>query len=85
MTTTSAETVIRPARVRTAADSAVLRRGQGFQHGGWFVALFLALFALFIVWPLLRGLYLSFTDANISGDGARFIGLDNYREALDDP
>ncbi|MFE1023417.1 carbohydrate ABC transporter permease [Streptomyces sp. NPDC058818] len=85
MTTTSAETIIRPARAKTAADSATVRRRQGFQHGGWFVAPFLALFALFVVWPLLRGLYLSFTDANISGDGANFIGLDNYSEALQDP
>ncbi len=85
MTTTSAETIIRPARARTAAAGATVRRRQGFQHGGWFVAPFLALFALFVIWPLLRGLYLSFTDANISGDGASFVGLDNYREALQDP
>ncbi|MFD7706620.1 carbohydrate ABC transporter permease [Streptomyces sp. NPDC059785] len=84
MTTTSAETVIRP-QDRTTAASATTRRKQGFQHGGWFVAPFLALFALFVIWPLLRGLYLSFTDANISGDSASFIGFDNYTEAFDDP
>ncbi|MFB7758468.1 carbohydrate ABC transporter permease, partial [Streptomyces sp. NPDC056121] len=84
MTTTSAETVIAPARARTAADSATVRRKQGFQHGGWFVAPFLLLFVLFVTWPLLRGVYLSFTDANIAGDTASFIGLDNYREALHD-
>jgi multiple sugar transport system permease protein len=82
--TTSAETVIAPARTRTATATATVRRNQGFQHGGWFVAPFLALFVLFVVWPLLRGVYLSLTDANISGDGANFIGLDNYREALHD-
>ncbi|MFI6204924.1 carbohydrate ABC transporter permease [Streptomyces sp. NPDC051041] len=85
MTTTSAETVVRPARAGAAAPGAAVRRRQGFQHGGWFVAPFLALFALFVIWPLLRGLYLSFTDANISGEGAGFVGLDNYREALGDP
>ncbi|CAM5550032.1 carbohydrate ABC transporter permease [Streptomyces pilosus] len=85
MTTTSAETVIRPARAKTAAGSPAVRRGQGFQHGVWFTAPFLVLFALFVIWPLLRGLYLSLTDANISGDGTSFIGLDNYTEALDDP
>jgi ABC-type sugar transport system permease subunit len=82
--TTSAGTVIAPARARTATAIATVRRNQGFQHGGWFVAPFLVLFALFVVWPLLRGVYLSLTDANISGDGASFIGLDNYREALHD-
>ncbi|MFE5395490.1 carbohydrate ABC transporter permease [Streptomyces sp. NPDC056568] len=85
MTTTSVETVVRPARAEAAAGTATVRRGQGFQHGGWFVAPFLVLFGLFVIWPLLRGVWLSFTDANISGDAARFVGLDNYREALDDP
>ncbi|MBC9724155.1 carbohydrate ABC transporter permease [Streptomyces sp. TRM68367] len=83
--TTSAQTVVAPARAKTAADTATVRRKQGFQHGGWFVAPFLTLFALFVIWPLLRGVYLSFTDANISGDTANFVGLDNYREALGDP
>ncbi|MEW2154624.1 sugar ABC transporter permease [Streptomyces sp. NPDC007189] len=83
--TTSAETVLVPARAKTATATATVRRRQGLQHGGWFVAPFLALFTLFVIWPLLRGLYLSVTDANISGDQAHFIGLDNYREALHDP
>ncbi|MCZ9346332.1 sugar ABC transporter permease [Streptomyces sp. TRM76130] len=84
MTTTSAETVVRPARAKAAADSVTVRRKQGFQHGGWFVAPFLLLFTLFVIWPLLRGVWLSLTDANISGDSASFVGLDNYREALGD-
>ncbi|WP_329116856.1 carbohydrate ABC transporter permease [Streptomyces sp. NBC_01465] len=84
MTTTSAETVVAPVRARTATKAATVRRKQGFQHGGWFIAPFLALFVLFVIWPLLRGIYLSLTDANISGDGANFVGLDNYREALGD-
>lgn len=84
MTTTSAETVIPALRAQAATAGLSVRRKQGFQHGGWFVAPFLALFALFVIWPLLRGIYLSFTDANISGDSANFIGLDNYREALND-
>jgi multiple sugar transport system permease protein len=82
--TTSAPTVVVPARTKAAAASATVRRKQGFQHGGWFVAPFLALFTLFVIWPLLRGLYLSFTDANISGDDTHFVGLDNYREAVHD-
>jgi multiple sugar transport system permease protein len=82
--TTSAPTVVVPARTKAAAASATVRRKQGFQHGGWFVAPFLALFTLFVIWPLLRGLYLSLTDANISGDDTHFVGLDNYREALHD-
>ncbi|MEV8564563.1 sugar ABC transporter permease [Streptomyces sp. NPDC051322] len=79
---------IRPARVgreEAREDSARARLGRGLQHGGWFVAPFFVLFGLFVIVPVLRGLWLSFTDANISGVGAHFVGLDNYREALDDP
>jgi multiple sugar transport system permease protein len=83
--TTNAQTVIAPAHAKSAARSVTVRRKQGFQHGGWFVAPFLLLFALFVIWPLLRGVYLSFTDANISGDSTNFVGLDNYTEALGDP
>ncbi|MET9512382.1 sugar ABC transporter permease [Streptomyces flavidovirens] len=76
--------VVRPVPV-VHADSARARLARRFQHGGWFVAPFLALFALFVLLPIGHGLWLSFTDANISGAGERFVGLDNYREALDDP
>ncbi|MET9514856.1 sugar ABC transporter permease [Streptomyces sp. NPDC002994] len=58
---------------------------QKLQHGGWFVAPFLVLFALFVLLPLGRGLWLSFTDANVSGEGAHFVGFDNYGEAFGDP
>lgn len=82
-------TALRPPAARPVAtahaDSARTRLARRFQHGGWFVAPFLVLFALFVLLPIGRGLWLSFTDANISGTGERFVGLDNYREALDTP
>ncbi|MGV9878767.1 carbohydrate ABC transporter permease [Streptomyces sp. NPDC003006] len=74
----------RPAAT-THADSARARLARRFQHGGWFVAPFLVLFALFVLVPIGRGVWLSLTDANISGTGERFVGLDNYREAFDTP
>lgn len=91
MTVTSAEATLAPApqSVRstpaTDTDGVRARMGRGLQHGGWFVAPFLALFALFVIWPVLRGVYLSFTDANVSGVGTGFVGWDNYREAFHDP
>jgi multiple sugar transport system permease protein len=87
MTAAGVRTAAAPSRAGAVAPGAgrPVGRGQGFQHGIWFVAPFLVLFLLFVVWPLLRGLHLSFTDANISGDSVNFVGLDNYREALDDP
>ncbi|MFD0020413.1 carbohydrate ABC transporter permease [Streptomyces sp. NPDC058382] len=91
MTATGAGAVLAPARrpARTTdapdTDGFRARAGRRLQHGGWFVAPFLVLFALFVIWPVLRGAYLSFTDANVSGAGARFVGWDNYREAFHDP
>lgn len=84
MTATAAPaTTLRP-RTTTATDSARVRWGRRFQHGGWFVAPFFVLYGLFVVVPVVRGLYLSLTDANISGDHTNFVGLANYREALSD-
>ncbi|MGX5182359.1 carbohydrate ABC transporter permease [Streptomyces avermitilis] len=91
MTTTSAEAALSPASkpIRSVstgdAESVRARMGRRLQHGGWFVAPFLVLFALFVIWPILRGVWLSFTDANISGVDAHFVGWDNYREAFHDP
>ncbi|MEU4798805.1 sugar ABC transporter permease [Streptomyces sp. NPDC023327] len=83
------DTALRPAAARPAAavraDSPRARLARRLQHGGWFVAPFLVLFALFVLLPIGRGVWLSLTDANISGTGERFVGLDNYREAFDTP
>ena len=39
-----------------------------------------------VVFPLLFGLYISFTDWNLSSlTGRKFNGLDNFRQMLDDP
>ncbi|MEU6136096.1 sugar ABC transporter permease [Nocardioides sp. NPDC047086] len=50
-----------------------------------FLAPFLIAFALFLVWPLVHGLYLSFTNQSLTGAGGSWAGLDNYQEALTDP
>ncbi|AEE47365.1 carbohydrate ABC transporter permease [Cellulomonas fimi] len=53
---------------------------------GWlFVAPFVVVFAMFLLWPLLHGLWLSFTGESITGAGGAFLGFDNYAEALRDP
>jgi multiple sugar transport system permease protein len=50
-----------------------------------FLLPFLAVYALFLFWPLLSGLWMSFTDTALNGAGGTFVGLDNYAEALGDP
>ena len=50
-----------------------------------FLAPFLLVYAVFLVWPLLSGLWMSFTDIALNGAGGAFVGLDNYAEVLGDP
>ncbi|WP_166848117.1 carbohydrate ABC transporter permease [Isoptericola sp. BMS4] len=41
-------------------------------------------FVVFLLWPTLRGIWLSFTDTTAFQTGG-FIGLENYRRLADDP
>ncbi|MEO3752438.1 sugar ABC transporter permease [Streptomyces sp. B6B3] len=70
--------------------SAPRRRGPGRRpfagSGSLFVLPFLSLFALFLVVPIGYGVWMSLTDSSLTGLGDdRFIGFDNYAEALADP
>ncbi len=49
-----------------------------------FLLPFLLVYAAFLFWPLLSGLWMSFTDTALNGSGGTFVGLDNYTEALGD-
>lgn len=71
----------------TAAVPATRRNAvRGGHRIAWlFLAPFLLAFALFLVWPLLHGLYLSFTDQSLTGAGGGWVGFANYAEALGDP
>ncbi|MGJ9406506.1 carbohydrate ABC transporter permease [Nesterenkonia aurantiaca] len=58
------------------------RRGQ---LAAWaFLAPFMVSFVLFVIWPLVHGVFLSLTDQSLTGSGGSFIGLQNYSEALSD-
>jgi trehalose/maltose transport system permease protein len=51
-----------------------------------FIAPMLLVLALVAGWPLLRTIWFSFTDANLSNlEGAEFIGVTNYGYLLTDP
>ncbi|WP_334152298.1 carbohydrate ABC transporter permease [Microbacterium sp.] len=50
-----------------------------------FLAPFLIAFVLFLAWPIIHGIYLSFTDQSLTGAGGGFVGFSNYAEALTDP
>ncbi|MCD0446148.1 sugar ABC transporter permease [Glycomyces sp. A-F 0318] len=52
--------------------------------GLWFVLPFTAVYAVFMLWPMLLGLYYSFTDKSLTGRPVSWIGLDNWAEAFGD-
>ncbi|MFC7303766.1 carbohydrate ABC transporter permease [Streptomyces monticola] len=84
MTTTAPAKTRAPAAATAATRPAVIRR-PWTEHGLVFTAPFLALYALFLVWPVVLGLKMSLGSDNITGRGGEFVGLDNYAEALTDP
>src|SRR6266567_2653436 len=62
------------------------RRRQTDLTGIGFVLPFLIVYALFLVWPIILGLRMSFFNWTISGAGAsNFLGLANYQELFGDP
>ncbi|MFM9610723.1 carbohydrate ABC transporter permease [Streptomyces niveiscabiei] len=63
--------------------------GAGRTHRWWtapwlFLALGITVTAVFVLFPFLNTVVLSFTDATMVR-GGRFVGLDNYRRLGDDP
>ncbi|MET7881669.1 sugar ABC transporter permease [Streptomyces avermitilis] len=73
------------ARTRSRTRGARAREGQG---DGPLAALFIAPamlgFLVFLLWPTLRGIYLSFTRFNLLTP-AQWVGLDNYVRMVNDP
>ncbi|SEB44096.1 carbohydrate ABC transporter membrane protein 1, CUT1 family [Paramicrobacterium humi] len=82
MTTATARNVL-PDTAATVRASRAGRPRDGL--AGWaFIAPFGILFILFMLVPVLWGIYLSFTNQSLTGAGGDLIGLDNYAEALGD-
>ncbi|CAM5452880.1 sugar ABC transporter permease [Streptomyces spiroverticillatus] len=84
MTVTQEVPVLAAGPAPLAAPAVRVRRHWS-EHGLVFVAPFLLVYALFLLWPLLSGLGMSVRSENIAGTGAEFVGLDNYAEAMADP
>ena len=53
-------------------------------RGLLFVAPFLLLYAIILIYPLLRGFWLSLNQVDLFGAG-HFVGLGNYLRLIDDP
>ncbi|MDT0392095.1 carbohydrate ABC transporter permease [Streptomyces dubilierae] len=77
----------RPGGLRRLSLGRVRRRGGRTSHGPGlvFVLPFALVFAVFLVWPLVHGLWMSFTDSSLALRDTTFVGFDNYAEAFGDP
>jgi ABC-type sugar transport system permease subunit len=62
---------------------AARRREEGWAY--LMLAPYLLMFVLFLVYPSLHGLYLSFTDAQLGSRDIAWIGFENYTWVLTDP
>ncbi|MER7722797.1 sugar ABC transporter permease [Streptomyces sp. NPDC096323] len=84
MTTTAPAGAPAPPRLATTPP-APRRRLSLTGSGGLFVLPFLVFFGLFLVWPVVQGLWMSLTDASLTLHDPEFVGLANYAEAFGDP
>ncbi|MEV5643819.1 MULTISPECIES: carbohydrate ABC transporter permease [Streptomyces] len=86
MTTTAPDGATAPPQPHPSAPPPVPRRRLSLSgNGGLFVLPFLVFFGLFLVWPVVQGLWMSLTDASLSLRGTEFVGFANYAEAFGDP
>ncbi|GGQ57962.1 carbohydrate ABC transporter permease [Streptomyces flaveolus] len=86
MTTTAPDGATAPPQPHPSAPPPVPRRRRSLSgNGGLFVLPFLVFFGLFLVWPVVQGLWMSLTDASLSLRGTEFVGFANYAEAFGDP
>lgn len=81
-----ASEVVSPARTATnqAVRTVRRRRRDDTRLALIFITPAAVGFLVFLIWPLLRGIYLSFTSFNLLTP-AQFNGLDNYKRMLLDP
>ncbi|ACQ81120.1 binding-protein-dependent transport systems inner membrane component [Beutenbergia cavernae DSM 12333] len=72
---------------RRRAEREAERRAQRLHSGlsgYWFLAPFAIVFLLFLIWPIVYGLWMSFTDRTLIGTNPGLVGLENYIEAFGD-
>ncbi|MFE6968243.1 carbohydrate ABC transporter permease [Isoptericola sp. NPDC057653] len=77
----------RPSSTRTRGSAGTVRSSlrERDRSGYLFIAPFAAATGLFLLWPTIYGLWMSFTDQSLTATDSSFIGFDNYIEAFSDP
>ncbi|GAB7193623.1 sugar ABC transporter permease [Kineococcus sp. NUM-3379] len=75
-----------PAPVTTGGPAVRRGRSLATNPGGiWFVLPFFAVYAVFLLWPVVYGFGMSFFDTSLARPESDFVGLANYRELFADP
>ncbi len=69
-------------RERHARSAAARRSGTGLKYGIAFTAPFLALYLLFVIYPVIQAVWMSFHDWDLLGATRDFLGLANYERML---
>jgi ABC-type sugar transport system permease subunit len=83
---TTADGLVTPPGETAALSPARRRRRRTDNLRGWlYLTPFLAAFGLFLIWPTVYGLWMSFTGVSLAGTNTQFVGLENWKEALGDP
>ncbi|WP_394813236.1 carbohydrate ABC transporter permease [Streptomyces johnsoniae] len=82
MSTTASKVPVTEETGGSTVPAAPVRRRR---TGLFFVLPFAVVFALFMVWPIVQGIWMSFTDQSLSLKDTEFVGFDNYAEAFGDP
>jgi multiple sugar transport system permease protein len=68
-----------------AANPGIPRKLRTDLHGYAFAIPFLAVYAVFMLWPILSGLRMSFQNVSLLGGSSPFVGFRNYSQALHSP
>src|SRR6266516_6736135 len=77
---------VAPPRVQRLPRTKGTPRWRNELVGVGFVLPFLIVYALFLLWPVILGLRMSFYNWNLAGGGTTdFLGLGNYQELFADP
>ncbi|AWN15812.1 Glycerol-3-phosphate ABC transporter, permease protein UgpA [Salinisphaera sp. LB1] len=73
------------AGVRAKAWSRRAIRRKNARSALLMIAPFLVVYGVFLIYPAIRVFWLTFTSADLTGNGGAFVGLDNYTRLIFDP
>lgn len=74
-----------PWRDLAPSSPRISRKTRADLHGYAFAVPFLVVYLVFMLWPIISGLRMSFQNVSLLGGGSPSVGFANYDQALHDP